>query len=117
MSANCCKYSGLQSVLAPISMTRQAPSLVGRVPPRAGRSTPGMRLSVKREAAIIAPLLPAETAPSAAPSRTYCSATVIDAFFLRRTGWQGVHPSRWLHQCGRWADRDLAYCVWQVLPG
>src|SRR5712692_2205545 len=89
MSANCCKYSGLQSVLAPISITRQTPSFVGKMPPSAGRSTPTMRLSVKSEAAIIAPLLPADTAPSAAPSRTCCSAIIIEALFLRRTAVAG----------------------------
>src|SRR6266702_5952301 len=89
IKANCRRYSGLQSVLAPMSITKHTPSLVGKMPPSAGRSTPGTRFSVKSEAAIIAPLLPAETAPNAAPSRTCWSASVIEAFFLRLTAIAG----------------------------
>src|SRR5712691_4047421 len=90
--ANCCRYSGLQSVLAPMSMTIQAPSLVGRRPPRAGRSTPWMRLRAKSEAAIIAPLLPAETAPTADPSFTNSTVRTIEVF-LFRTAFAGLCSS------------------------
>jgi len=75
---------GLGSVLAPASISRTWPVVVGISAPIAGRSIPGMRPSVKRAAAITAPLFPAEIIPAACPSLTWRRATLIEALGLRR---------------------------------
>ena len=48
---------------------------------------PGRVLSTKREIAISAPVLPAETATSASPFFTHSMARHIEVFWPRRTIW------------------------------
>src|SRR5437868_2010813 len=87
--ANCTRYSGRASALAPASSSRQQAVAVGITAPIAGRSTPGIRCNPKRPAAITAPLLPALTKPAARPSSTIVQARTIDEFFLVRTACAG----------------------------
>src|SRR5438270_12039649 len=87
--ANCTRYSGRASALAPASSSRQRAVAVGITAPIAGRSTPGIRRNPKRPAAITAPLLPALTKPAARPSSTIVQARTIDEFFLVRTACAG----------------------------
>src|SRR5258706_8820317 len=84
MIANCNSCSGVQSTLAPRSSARVTPLRVGNCEAIAGRSMPGRVLSTKREIAISAPVLPADTQACATPSFTRSTATRIDESFLRR---------------------------------
>ena len=61
MTANWTSCSGVQLTLAPRSSTVVAPVRVGSCEAIAGRSIPGSIFSTKREIAISAPVLPAET--------------------------------------------------------
>ena len=84
ITANCTSCSGEQLTLAPRSSTVTTPSRVGSCPAIAGRSMPGSVFSTKREIAISAPVLPAETHACATSSLTRLIATRIDeSFFLR----------------------------------
>src|SRR5712691_11628719 len=67
------------SIVAPASR-RQAglPFVVGNMPHSAGRSIPRMRPSTRSAAAIVAPVLPAETTASASPCLTIDVAIPID---------------------------------------
>ena len=66
ITANCSSCSGVQLTLAPRSSTVVTPVRVGSCEAIAGRSTPGSVLRTKREIAISAPVLPAETQASRA---------------------------------------------------
>src|SRR5919107_621746 len=64
-------WCGLHSLLAPTSKSSVGrPDLVGSMAASAGRSTPGSMPSTIFAVAIAAPVLPAETKPSACPSAT-----------------------------------------------
>ena len=66
------------------------PRNVGQLATRAGRSrAPAMR-SCRREMAISAPVLPAETAAAASPVRTLSTAFHIDEPLPRRMAWAGL---------------------------
>src|ERR1700737_2000004 len=105
--ANCTRYSGLASAFAPASSSRQRPVAVGMTAPIPGRSTPGIRRSPKRPAAITAPLLPALTKPAARPSSTIWTPRTIDDAFLLRTAWAG---------CSSIAITSAASSIWAQLP-
>ncbi len=62
--ANCTRYSGLQSALAPTSMSRVGRAQAGMTWPKAGRFTPLMRPTTRVAAARQAPVEPAEKKPS-----------------------------------------------------
>ena len=71
MMANCCRFCGFESTLAPTSMRMVAvPCAVGNTAASAGRSTPGIAPRTILAVAIAAPVLPAVTNPAALPSRT-----------------------------------------------
>ena len=65
------------------------PLTVGSAAQMAGRSMPGSILRTKREIAISAPVLPAETQASASPFLTRLIATRIDESFLLRKATAG----------------------------
>ena len=87
MIANCSRFCGLQSTLAPTSIMMAAlPGIVvGNTAARAGRSTPGRAPSTLLAVAMAAPVLPAVTKPWAAPSRTRRKPTCIEESRLART--------------------------------
>src|SRR5664279_3776089 len=86
MMANCASISGEQSTLAPTSTnTTGVPSIVGKMPSSAGRSTPGTTPCTILAVAMMAPVLPADTNPWAHPSRTSREATRIELSRLDRT--------------------------------
>ena len=88
--ANCTSQSGWTSALAPASSRT-----VGLEPGTgigvaiAGRLTPLIRPMRNSAAAIVAPVLPAESIALAAPSRTASAARTSVESFLRRTPWAG----------------------------
>src|ERR1039458_7463239 len=58
--ANCASISGVQSTLAPTSTnTTGVPSIVGKMPSSAGRSTPGTTPCTILAVAMMAPVFPA----------------------------------------------------------
>jgi hypothetical protein len=74
------------------------PFVVGSGAQIAGRSMPGSIFSTKREIAISAPVLPAETQASASPPLTRLMATRIDESFLLRkasAGDSSIPRLRW----------------------
>src|SRR5579885_1415904 len=86
MTANCASIRGEQSTLAPTSMTTTGwPASVGKTPARAGRSTPCTTPCTILAVAMTAPVLPAETRPWAAPSRTSREPTRSELSRLLRT--------------------------------
>ena len=81
--ANCCRYWGLQSTLAPQSINSTGPFTVGRIGANAGLFTPFIRRTISVAPASTAPVLPAETNASAPPFATSSSAFTSDeSFFL-----------------------------------
>ena len=90
MMPNCNKCSAVQSTLAPRSSICVCPSTVGNGAQIAGRSMPGNIFSTKREIAISAPVLPAETQASASPALTRLMATRMDESFLLRRASAGA---------------------------
>ena len=70
-------------------MMRSVSPSVGSKAASAGRSIPGMVRSASFDIAIIAPVLPAETAASARPSFTALIAMPIDVVRARRIAWLG----------------------------
>src|SRR5256886_1083762 len=78
------------SIVAPAS-SRQAgfPFVVGNMPHSAGRSMPRMRPSTRSAAAIVAPVLPADTTASASPCLTIDVATPIEVSARRRSAVAG----------------------------
>ena len=90
--ANCTRYSGLQSALAPTSMSRVGRAQAGMTWPKAGRFTPLMRPTTRVAAARQAPVEPAEKKPSAAPSFTRRQPTTMEESFLARTAPAGCSP-------------------------
>ena len=89
MAANCTRYSGLESTLAPTSRKYAKPFRVGMIEPSAGRSTPRIRPCTNSAVAMIAPELPAEIHPSARPSLQSLAHTLMDESGLERTAWAG----------------------------
>src|SRR5919197_330802 len=86
MIANCAMWCGLHSLLAPTSRSIVGrPDFVGKSAASAGRSTPGSIPMTIFAVAIAAPVLPAETKPSACPSATRRAPTLIELRRLRRT--------------------------------
>src|SRR5690242_3451098 len=86
MTANWASISGGQSTLAPTSTrTTGMPSMVGKIPASAGRSTPGITPCTILAVAMTAPVLPAETKHCAMPSRTRREATRMELSRLVRT--------------------------------
>src|SRR5215213_1252861 len=86
MIANCAMCSGLQSAFAPTSRSSVGrPDFEGSIAASAGRSTPGSMPMTIFAVAIAAPVLPAETKPSAWPSATSRAPTRMELLRLRRT--------------------------------
>ena len=86
MMANCCRFCGLESTLAPTSIRMVAvPCAVGKTAASAGRSTPGIAPKTILAVAMAAPVLPAVTKPAALPSRTMRSPTCMEESRLVRT--------------------------------
>src|ERR1044072_2436889 len=78
-------------MVAPRSSTTDSPLLVGHIPVIAGRSIPFSVRKWKRDIAINAPVLPAETATSASPFFTASMASHIeDVLRPRRSAWLGL---------------------------
>src|SRR5216117_2016672 len=97
------------SIVAPASSRHAGfPFVVGNIPQSAGRSIPRMRPSTRSAAAIVAPVLPAETTASASPCLTIAVATPIDVSPRRRSG-RGmlVHSDDILCVADGDAGRDL----------
>ena len=91
MTANCASMRGEQSTLAPTSTTTTGvPLRVGKADARAGRSTPGSMPCTILAVAITAPVFPAETKPSATPSRTSRAATRMELSRLLRTAFAAL---------------------------
>ena len=79
MMANCCRFCGLQSTLAPTSSMMVAVlAAVGNTVASAGRSTPGMTPRTILAVTMAAPVLPAVTKPLAVPSFTRRRPTRIE---------------------------------------
>ena len=108
ITANCSSCSGEQLTLAPRSSTVVTPLRVGSCEAIAGRSTPGSVFRTKREIAIRAPVLPAETQASARPSFTRLIATRIDESFFRRSASAGGSCISTTSDAGSTARRDFA---------
>src|SRR5439155_10184620 len=73
------------SIVAPASRRHAGfPFVVGNMPHSAGRSIPRMRPRTRSAAAIVAPVLPADTTASASPCLTIAVATPIDVSARRR---------------------------------
>ncbi len=70
-------------------MTTSVSPSVGSSAARAGRSIPGMVRNASLDMAIIAPVLPPETAASALPSLTALIAMPIEVVRARRIAWLG----------------------------
>ena len=89
--ANCSRYCGRQSTLAPTSsISTGLPAItVGKTAPIAGLSMPFTLPSRSSAAAMAAPECPAETTPSALPFLTKSIDTLIDALGLRRSAFSG----------------------------
>src|SRR5919108_1424813 len=68
--ANCTRWSGRTSTLAPASSSRTGPPGIGSRTASAGRNTPCRRLTESVAAASVGPVLPADTSASARPSPT-----------------------------------------------
>ena len=85
MCANWTRSSGRASALAPESRRTEGPRRAGIVTAIAGLRTPGMRRISSRQAASIAPVLPAETTAPAFPSRTARHAMTSELFGFART--------------------------------
>ena len=60
MQANCMRNSGVHSALAPQSIRMHWPAAVGMMGAMAARRMPGIRLTIRVDAARSAPVLPAE---------------------------------------------------------
>ncbi len=74
-------------------MCRLAPGLaIGKILVSPGRSIPLIRPTMKRPAAKIAPVFPAEKKASAFPSLTAVAARTIDESFFRRIARTGSSP-------------------------
>ena len=85
MTANWTKFWASHSVFAPrSSITRSVSASVGNSAASAGRSIPGMVRSASLAIAIIAPVLPPETAASALASFTALIAMPIEVVRARR---------------------------------
>ncbi len=88
--ANCTSQSGWTSALAPASSSTVGPEPgTGIGVAIAGRLTPLIRPMRSNAAAIVAPVLPAESIALAVPSRTASAARTRVESFLRRTPWAG----------------------------
>ena len=86
ITANCASVAESQSILAPRSSITLSPRTVGKTDPIAGRPIPGRVLSVTLASAMSAPVLPAETTPSAVFSPTASMASrMLDAWRWRNT--------------------------------
>ena len=85
ITANCTRWSAVQSGLAPRSSITVWPCAAGTAETMAGRSMPGTMPSTKRAVASSAPVLPAEMQAAASPRLTRLMATRIEESFLRRT--------------------------------
>src|SRR5256886_1513568 len=78
------------SIVAPASSRHAGfPFVVGNIPHSAGRSIPRMRRGTRSAAAIVAPVLPADTTASASPCLTIAVATPIDVSARRRSAVAG----------------------------
>src|SRR2546421_856220 len=85
MRANWRMLCSSASIVAPASSKHAGfPFVVGNIPQSAGRSIPRMRPRTSSAAAIVAPVLPAETTASASPCLTIAVATPIDVSARRR---------------------------------
>src|SRR5918996_1305618 len=86
MIANWARWCGLHSEFAQTSSNNTGfAAFVGIIAASAGRSTPGNVPITIFAVAIAAPVLPAETKPSARPSITSFDPILKELFFLRRT--------------------------------
>ena len=85
MNANCSRNSGVQSAVAPQSMSMTLPVAVGIIGPMAARRMPFTRRTVSVAAESSAPVDPADTNASPPPSRSICKPTTIEdcGFFFR----------------------------------
>src|SRR6267143_460529 len=103
------------SIVAPASSRHAGfPFAVGNIPQSAGRSIPRMRPRTRSAAAIVAPVLPAETTASASPCLTIDVATPIDVSARRRSAVAGCSSipttslaSRIVMPGGIWAPTSL----------
>ncbi len=93
ITANCTRFSGLQLVFAPASISILGPFNVGSSVPIAGRRTPRIRPTIKSPAANSAPVLPIAKRASPPPSRSSLAATTIEASLRLLTAIAG---SSWL---------------------
>ena len=86
IKANCSRYSGVHSALAPLSSSRAKPPVFwGTGAPRAARRMPLMRLVSSVAPVSSAPVEPAEisTSPSPLPSRLRPT-VMLESFFCRK---------------------------------
>src|SRR6267143_7219841 len=103
------------SIVAPASSRHAGfPFVVGNIPQSAGRSIPRMRPRTRSAAAIVAPVLPADTTASASPCLTIDVATPIDVSARRRSAVAGCSSipttsfaSRIVMPGGIWAPTSL----------
>ena len=90
MTANSTRRSASHTTLAPTSRTEVTPRKVGQLATRAGRSmSPAIR-SNRRDIAIRAPVLPAETAAVDSPERTLSTAFHMEVSLPRRMACAGL---------------------------
>src|SRR5579872_295403 len=107
MTANCSRFWGLQSTLAPTSSRTQGdPESVGMTTARAGRSTPGSAPRTILAVAMAAPVLPAVKNPAARFSLTSLRPTRMELLRLERTAWAAfssmvMYSSVWTMSMGR----------------
>ena len=106
MAARLTRWVSSAPIEAPTSSTTDSPRKVGHSAAIAGRSMPSSIFRLKRDIAISAPVLPAETATSASPFLTASSASHIEDFQRPwRNAWLGLSSMR------------MATSVWMSLVG
>ena len=90
MKANCSRYSGVHSAVAPQSMSTAPPLAVGTTGAMAARRMPRTRLTSSVAAESRAPVLPALTKASPLPSFRRLSPTVREESFFSRKAVAGL---------------------------
>src|SRR5437867_3998069 len=92
ITANCMRWAGLGSTLAPTSRRTVKRLRFGTTAAMAGRSTPGSTPITNMAMAMAAPVLPADTKADASPSLTSWAATRRDESRLRRSACEALSP-------------------------
>jgi hypothetical protein len=118
MMANSTRRAASQSTLAPTSRNVVRPFGCGMLATSAGRSRSALMRRMSLEMAIRAPVLPAETAAAACPSRIASTAFHIEVPLPRRMAWAGFSSieitrseCRTSERAARAGSRDNSACI------